>query len=388
MSCDGQRPCQRCIDRNIVSMCKDPVPKRRRDPQPSLFDAPVAPVALLEPIEPTPAGAPARVVAETRLGRLFLGDSVAWLESLPAGSVDLVVADPPYAIDKAEWDRFDSLDAYLDWTRRWVAAAHRALTPTGTLYLMGWSEVLAEVLVAVRRGWAGARWLVWSYRNKANLKDDWGRSHESVLHLRKGRGFTFNTDAVRVPYNAHTVRYPARTQGESSQYGGAERGGKKSDTWRPNPLGARPRDVLEIPVLCNGTAEKTSHPTQKPVQLIRKLVLASSNPGDLVVDPFSGSGTTALVCELHGRRWVGCERDPGYAALSAARLKDPRAHAGSQTTDGEAALAHRRGKLRQPAKTSAAPGRGPGVTPGAEGPLESRRDPGGDAEVTSAGPAE
>jgi site-specific DNA-methyltransferase (adenine-specific) len=300
-------------------------------------------------------------VITTDLGSLVLGCGVSWLEARAPGSVDLVVTDPPYGIGKAAWDCFGSREEYLAWVARWVDAAHRALTPTGTLYVMGFSEVLAEILVTVQSGWDSVHWLVWAYRNKANLKDDWGRSHESVLHLRKGRGFTFNTDAVRVPYNAHTVRYPARTQGESSQYGGAERGGKKSDTWTPNPLGARPRDVLEIPVLCNGTAEKTSHPTQKPVQLIRKLVLASSNPGDLVVDPFSGSGTTALVCELHGRRWVGCERDPGYATLSAARLKDPRAHAGSQTTDGEAALADRRGKLRQakPRKAKAEPATAP-----------------------------
>lgn len=320
------------------------MPRRRRDPQPSLFDPPAA-HAVADPIEPTPEGAPARVVAETALGRLFLGDSVAWLEALPAGTVDLVVADPPYAIDKAEWDRFDSLDDYLAWTRRWVAAAHRALAPTGTLYLMGWSEVLAEVLVAVRRGWAGARWLVWSYRNKANLKDDWGRSHEGLLHLRKGRTFTFNTDAVRVPYNGHTTRYPGRTQGESSQYGGAD-AARKLGEWRPNPLGARPRDVLEVPVLCNGTAEKTAHPTQKPVQLIRKLVLASSDTGDLVVDPFGGSGTTPAVCEASGRRWAACELDPRYAALARARLLDPGAHAGAQTVEDEAALARRRGKLR------------------------------------------
>jgi len=107
---------------------------------------------------------------------------------------------------------------------------------------------------------------------------------------------------VRIPYNAHTTRYPERVQAETSQYGGA-----RPDKWRPNPLGARPRDVIEVPVLANGTQEKTDHPTQKPVQLIRKFVLASSDPGDLVVDPFAGSGTTPVVCELTGRRWAATE---------------------------------------------------------------------------------
>jgi site-specific DNA-methyltransferase (adenine-specific) len=263
------------------------------------------------------------------------------LEACEPGSVDLVVADPPYNLGKSSWDRFASPEEYLAWTQRWVEAARRALSSTGSLYVCGFSEVLAEIQVAVRDPWHSVKWLVWYYRNKANLRHDWGRSHESILLLRKSKRFTFNTDPVRVPYNRHTTRYPERTQAESSQYGGA-----RKDRWKPHPLGARPRDVLEVPVLANGTKEKTAHPTQKPVQLIRKLVLASSNEGDLVVDPFCGSGTTALVAEAHGRRWVTCEQDADYAELAKARLLDPEAHAGSQTRDSEAKVAARRSKLR------------------------------------------
>lgn len=295
----------------------------------------------LPPPDTAPAPAPVPVL-ETTLGTLLHGCGVTWLEQCPPGSVDLVVADPPYNIGKSEWDRFRSKSAYLAWSRRWIAAAHRALTPTGSLYVMGFSEVLAEVQVAVASEWASVRWLIWFYRNKANLKDDWGRSHESLLLLRKGKRFTFNTDQVRIPYNTHTTRYPERTQAETSQYGG----GRSGERWRPHPLGARPRDVLEIPVLCNGTAEKTAHPTQKPVQLIRRLVLASSNAGQTVVDPFAGSGTTALVAEAHDRRWVTCEADAGYAAMISERLQDPEAFMGMQTRDTEAATATRRGRLR------------------------------------------
>ncbi|MDC3378961.1 site-specific DNA-methyltransferase [Planctomycetota bacterium] len=280
---------------------------------------------------------------QSDLGSLVHGCGIQWLEAAEPGSVDLVVADPPYAIGKAAWDTFDSRDAYLDWSRRWVNAAHKALTPTGTLYLMGFSEVLAEVLVAVAEPWQSVRWLVWFYRNKANLRNDWGRSHEGVLHLRKSKKFTFNTDAVRVPYNAHTTRYPARTQAETSQFGG---GKKRKESWTPHPLGARPRDVLEIPVLANGTKEKTKHPTQKPVQLIRKLVLASSNPGDLVVDPFAGSATTALVCETHERRWRSFDLEADYIHLAVERLRDPKAHAGAQTVETEKQSTTRRGRLR------------------------------------------
>jgi site-specific DNA-methyltransferase (adenine-specific) len=107
----------------------------------------------------------------------------------------------------------------------------------------------------------------------------------------------------------------------SSQYGG----GKRRDRWEPNPLGAKPRDVIEVPVLCNGMTEKTDHATQKPELLIEKLVRASSRAGDLVVDPFVGSGTTAVVAARLGRRWLAGDSDPRYVGLSRSRLGFARA---------------------------------------------------------------
>jgi site-specific DNA-methyltransferase (adenine-specific) len=105
-------------------------------------------------------------------------------------------------------------------------------------------------------------------------------------------------------------------QAVSSQYGG----GVRRDRWTPHPLGAKPRDVLEIPTICNGMAEKTDHPTQKPLELLRRLVAASSEPGELVVDPFAGSGTTLVAAAALGRRWEGADADPRYVALARARL--------------------------------------------------------------------
>ena len=253
----------------------------------------------------------------TPLGELFCGDSVQWLQTLEAGSVALVIADPPYGVGKAEWDTFESRKEYVRWARSWLEQVARVLHPEGTAYVMGYSEVLADLKWAAGDLFQGCRWLVWSYRNRGNLGSDWGRSHESLLHLRRGRSFTMNIDAVRVPYNSHTTRYPKRKQGDSSQFAGG-RGGDTS--WAPHPLGAKPRDVLEIPLLNNGMAEKTVHPTQKPEELIRRLVAASSNEGELVVDPFGGSGTTAVVSELLGRSWMVCEQSLDYCELASERL--------------------------------------------------------------------
>ena len=121
---------------------------------------------------------------------------------------------------------------------------------------------------------------------------------------------------MRVPYNDHTTKYPERVQAVTSQYGR----GKRRDRWEPHPLGAKPRDVFEIPVLCNGMAEKTAHATQKPEALIEKLILASSQPGDLVVDPFAGSGTTAVVAARHGRRFLCGDGDARYVGMARARI--------------------------------------------------------------------
>jgi len=251
----------------------------------------------------------------TPLGELWHCDAMELLQRLPDKSVDLVVTDPPYAIAKEAWDEFESLDAYVDWCDAWLAEVARVLAPHGSAYVCGFSEILADVKVRSAKRFASCRWLVWYYKNKANLGRDWGRSHESILHLRS-EDAKLDVDAVRVPYNGHTTKYPARVQAVNSQYGR----GVRRDKWEPHPLGAKPRDVIEVPVICNGMTEKTPHATQKPEALIEKLVLASSAPGQLVVDPFVGSGTTAVVAAKLGRSWLAGDADARYVGLARDRL--------------------------------------------------------------------
>jgi site-specific DNA-methyltransferase (adenine-specific) len=159
---------------------------------------------------------------------------------------------------------------------------------------------------------------VWFYKNKANLGNDWGRSHESIVHHRKTRTMIFNADDVRIPYGSHTLKYPVHPQAESSQYA---KGKSTGHEWRPHPNGAKPKDVFEIPVTSNGMSEKTPHPTQKPEELLRKLILASSREGNLVIDPFSGSGTTLVCAEQLRRRWAGCDISAEYCHWASIRLR-------------------------------------------------------------------
>ncbi len=251
-------------------------------------------------------------------GRLYQGDSIEWLASLTPESVDLIFADPPYNLKKAEWDNFESQEAYINWSMQWIGPASRALKPTGSLYICGFSEILADIKHPASRYFTACRWLVWHYLNKANLGKDWGRSHESILHLRKTNKFRLNQDDARIPYGTHTLKYPSHPQAETSNFGN----GKKRDNWTPHPKGAKPKDVLEIPTTCNGMGEKTPHPTQKPEELLRRLVLGASLEGDLVIDPFSGSGTTLVVAEQLNRKWAGCDLSAEYNNWAIERLQN------------------------------------------------------------------
>lgn len=276
-------------------------------------------------------------------GVLFTGDSLEWLKYINDESIDLIFADPPYNINKADWDKFESQEHYIEWSMRWIKEAARILKHTGSLYICGFSEILADLKHPAMKCFSGCKWLVWHYRNKANLGHDWGRSHESILHLRKSSSFTMNIDKIRVSYGEHTLKYPVHPQADSSQYG---KGKKTSSLWTPNPLGAKPKDVIEIPTTCNGMGEKTEHPTQKPEELLRKLILASSDINDIVLDPFSGSGTTLVAAEQLQRKWLGCEKNGEYNSWAVKRIDQALARTIEQWIEFDKANAKRRESIR------------------------------------------
>jgi site-specific DNA-methyltransferase (adenine-specific) len=269
-------------------------------------------------------------------GRLYQGEAIAWLRSLDDETVDLIFADPPYNIKKADWDNFESQEEL------WIEQASRVLKPSGTMYICGFSETLADIKYPAMKFFQSCRWIVWHYKNKANLGSDWGRSHESLIHLRKAKTAKINIDDIRIPYGAHTLKYPSHPQAETSQYGN----GKRKDVWTPNPRGAKPKDVIDIPTTCNGMGESTPHPTQKPEELIRRFVLASSNDGDTVLDPFSGSGTTLVVAEQLGRKWLGCELETEYNEWAMDRLDNVRLMSVEDWIEHDRKTAERRESIR------------------------------------------
>lgn len=249
-------------------------------------------------------------------GKLYLGDCIEVMNTIQDESVDLVFADPPYNINKADWDHFYSQVEYIEWSKRWIKEAARILKPTGSLYVCGFSEILADIKSPVIKFFYSCRWIIWHYKNKASFANDWGRSHESILHFRKTKEYKFNIQDIRIPYSEHTLKYPTHPQAVSSQYGNG-----KQHYWEPNTNGAKPKDVLEIPTTCNGMHEKTPHPTQKPEELLRKILFASSNENDIIFDPFVGSGTTVVCAEQLKRKWIGCDLSSKYLNWAINRIE-------------------------------------------------------------------
>ncbi|MGK7922770.1 MAG: site-specific DNA-methyltransferase [Trichodesmium sp.] len=276
-------------------------------------------------------------------GKLYQGDTIDWLSSLESESVDLIFADPPYNIKKADWDNFETQETYVNWSLKWIEQSARVLKKNGTMYVCGFSEILADIKHPSMKFFESCRWIIWHYKNKANLGNDWGRSHESLLHLRKTKKIKLNIDDIRIPYGAHTLKYPSHPQAETSQYGNA---GKRKEVWTPHPKGAKPKDVIDIPTTCNGMNESTPHPTQKPEELVRKFVLASSQKSDIVLDPFSGSGTTLVVAEQLGRKWLGCDLNHEYNVWAMDRLDKVKRMSVEKWIEYDRKTAERREKIR------------------------------------------
>lgn len=241
-----------------------------------------------------------------RHGCLYTADCLDFLRRIRPEAAAFVFADPPFD-PPSVWDRTVPSDRYLDWSLSWIKESARILSPAGCLCICGPGELLADLKRPALAHFAECRLLVWYYRNRSHAGKDWGESYQNLLLLYKGNSHPMHTDLVRIPYEKHTIRYYQDRPGGTSR-------------WRPHPLGAKPKDVLEVPALFSGTTEKTAHPDQKPEALLRRLLLAYTGPDDLVVDPFSGSGTTLVAAEQLGRRWLGGDSNALWHDTAVQRL--------------------------------------------------------------------
>ncbi|HEX3727990.1 MAG TPA: site-specific DNA-methyltransferase [Pirellulales bacterium] len=249
-------------------------------------------------------------------------DCLAGLRKLDEGVVDLAFADPPFNIGY-DYDVYhDKLESknYLAWSRDWTAEVARVLKPNGSFWLAIGDEYAAELKVMLTRehGLVCRSWVVWYYTFGVNCKNKFSRSHAHLFYMVKDAGdFTFNDDAIRVPSARQLVYGDRRAD---------PKGRLPDDTWI-----LRPQDVAEsftagedtwyFPRVCGTFKERAGwHGCQMPEQLLGRIIRASSNPGDVVLDPFGGSGTTLAVAKKLDRRYLGFELSEQYAARIEVRL--------------------------------------------------------------------
>lgn len=255
--------------------------------------------------------------------RLYHGDCEQGLEKIRRDSVDLVFADPPFNINY-KYDSYNdnkSSKTYLRWCRNWICLIHQALKRNGSFWLAIGDEYAAELKLEVQRctGMVCRSWVIWYYTFGVNCKSKFSRSHIHLFHfVMNPKDFTFNSDAIKVPSARQLVYKDSR----------AAKGGRlPDDTWILRPQDASgafkaKHDVWTFPRVCGTFKERQGwHGCQMPEQLLGRIIQVSSNPGDKVVDPFGGSGTTLAVAKKLGRKWYGCELSPDYCERIETRLK-------------------------------------------------------------------
>lgn len=249
----------------------------------------------------------------TALDKTILGDAFAVCPLLPKESVDLIIADPPYNLTKSFHDgKFTKKKTadYKEYTRQWLSIVYPLLKPTGSIYVCcDWetSLIIGQVLgdyFKIRNR------ITWQREKGRGAKANWKNGLEDIWYATKSDTYTFNLEAVKA---RKKVIAPYRVGGKPKDWTETEEGNYR-DTCPSNFW-----DDITIPFW--SMPENTAHPTQKSEKLIAKIILASSNPGDIIFDPFLGSGTSSVVAKKLNRHYLGIEIEEQYCLWAEKRLE-------------------------------------------------------------------
>lgn len=248
-------------------------------------------------------------VFESDGNKIVIGDALSALKDLPSKSVDLIFADPPYNIGKdfdGIHDRIGERE-FLDWCYEWLSECVRVLKSSGSFYLMNSTQNMPALDLWCRDRLTVLSRIVWSYDSSGvQAKRFFGSMFEPILHM--------VADPKSYTFNANDILVEAKT--------GAKRGLMDYRKNPPQPYNTTkvPGNVWDYPRVRFKMEEYENHPSQKPEALLERVIRASSNPGDLVLDPFSGSFTTAAVANRLGRRTVSFEKNEAYLPIGLRRL--------------------------------------------------------------------
>jgi adenine-specific DNA-methyltransferase len=244
---------------------------------------------------------------------LFHGNCLELLKSIPNGSVQLVVTSPPYNVGK-EYEKKSKLDEYLKFQETVIGECHRVLSNEGNIcwqvgnYVNCGEITPLDILlypVFAKLGMQMRNRIIWHFGHGLHAQKRFSGRYETINWFTKSKDYFFNLDPIRVPQ-----QYPNK-----KHFKGAKKGQLSC-----NPLGKNPSDLWDIPNVKNNHVEKTSHPCQFPVELVERLVLSMTKVGDLVFDPFIGSGTTTIASMLHQRRCAGAEIEKKYIEIAQKRI--------------------------------------------------------------------
>jgi len=244
----------------------------------------------------------------------ILGDCLEIARQLPVADVDLLVLDPPYNLNKCFGDNTfskRSVDEYTDWLGEVLDTVLPLVKPTGTVYICGDWHTSASIFAAAAGRLKVRNRITWEREKGRGAKSNWKNSSEDIWFCTMSDNFTFNVDAVKL---RRKVIAPYRNGDGSPKDWTETTDGNFRDTHPSNIW-------TDITIPFWSMPENTDHPTQKSEKLLAKLILASTNPGDLVLDPFLGSGTTSVVASKLGRRYLGIEIVEEYALLAEWRLR-------------------------------------------------------------------
>ncbi len=253
-----------------------------------------------------------------KLDHVYLGDCLVIMKDFPNGKTDLIFADPPFNIG-IKYDKYDDhlpYETYYNWCKEWITECHRLLKDQGSIYIAIGDEFAAEINILLKQtGFHFRNWIIWYYTFGQNQRKKFNRSHTHIFYFTKDKeNFVFNNDAIRVP-SARQLVYNDK---------------------RAHPKGKVPDDVWQFSRVCGTFKERLgNHPCQMPENLLERIILTSSNEGDIVFDPFGGTGTTSRVAQQLQRKYVTIEKSEEYYSLIIKRLSHPSQDFKLENTTGD-----------------------------------------------------
>lgn len=250
---------------------------------------------------------------------LHHGDRLDFLREIPDGAAQLIVTSPPYNIGK-KYEKRVQFEKYLEQQKRTLAEAARVLSEHGSVCWETGNHIALDGEVfpidiyiyqfCKELGLKLRNRIVWCFEHGLHCSRRLSGRYETILWFTKSDDYVFNLDPIRVPQ-----KYPGKKYFK----------GPKQGQYSCNPLGKNPGDVWVIPNVKNNHVEKTVHPCQFPIELVERLVLSLTNPGDLVVDPYMGVGSAACAAVMHGRRAAGADLSEEYLEIAHERIEQAKA---------------------------------------------------------------